>query len=115
MLSPSFTADGSSNAANHSHTGCLNDVCTLGGLPLLGDKRYRLTTHDVFHRMLLFAVFMAVAMVDRNLVACFYPMELVSMRHLMVDTPMAAGAAGSFLFAMFPSTHRGIGSPMGSS
>ena len=34
---------------------------------------------------------------------------------IVAAVPVAAGAAGSFLFAMFPSTRRGIGFPVGSS
>ncbi|CAN6244324.1 unnamed protein product [Urochloa humidicola] len=79
------------------------------------DERYRLTARDVMHALLSFAVFLAVAMVDRNVVACFYPVESPSTRQVLAAVPVAAGAAGSFLFAMFPSTRRGIGFPMGSS
>ncbi|CAL5022017.1 unnamed protein product [Urochloa decumbens] len=79
------------------------------------DERYRLTARDVLHGALSFAVFLAVAMVDRNVVACFYPVESASTRQVLAAVPVAAGAAGSFLFAMFPSTRRGIGFPMASS
>ena len=81
------------------------------GSPPPRDDRYRLTVRDVMHGLLSFAVFLAVAMVDRNVVACFYPVESASTRQLMAAVPVAAGAAGSFLFAMFPSTRRGIGFP----
>ncbi|XP_015624287.1 protein DMP6 [Oryza sativa Japonica Group] len=76
------------------------------------DDRYRLGARDVLHGALSFAVFLAVAMVDRNVVACFYPVESPATRQLLAAVPMAAGAAGSFLFAMFPSTRRGIGFPV---
>ncbi|KAL5212775.1 hypothetical protein ABZP36_023622 [Zizania latifolia] len=76
------------------------------------DVRYRLGARDVLHGVLSFAVFLAVAMVDRNVVACFYPVESPAARQLLAAVPMAAGAAGSFLFAMFPSTRRGIGFPV---
>ena len=109
MLSPSFTADGACNAANRALTGCL-----IGG-PAPRDERYQLTARDVLHGLLSFAVFLAVAMVDRNVVACFYPVESASTRQLLAAVPVAAGATGSFLFAMFPSTRRGIGFPVGSS
>ncbi|GJM85016.1 hypothetical protein PR202_ga00744 [Eleusine coracana subsp. coracana] len=79
------------------------------------DERYRLTARDVFHGLLSFVVFLAVAMVDRNVVACFYPVESASTRQLLAAVPMAAGAAGSFLFAMFPSNRQGIGFPVGPS
>lgn len=82
-----------------------------GGPPPPRDQRYRLTLRDVAHGMLSFAVFLAVAVVDRNVVACFYPVESASTRQLLAAVPVAAGAAGSFLFAMFPSTRRGIGFP----
>ncbi|KAG8070695.1 hypothetical protein GUJ93_ZPchr0006g44011 [Zizania palustris] len=76
------------------------------------DVRYRLGARDVLHGVLSFAVFLAVAMADRNVVACFYPVESPAARQLLAAVPMAAGAAGSFLFAMFPSTRRGIGFPV---
>ncbi|KAJ1279172.1 hypothetical protein BS78_04G134800 [Paspalum vaginatum] len=147
MLSPSFTADGTCNAANRALTACLIGACALccfvlcftdsyrdaatgalrygfvtpsgrllpiegGGPPPPRDERYRLTVRDVMHGLLSFAVFLAVAMVDRNVVACFYPVESASTRQLLAAVPVAAGAAGSFLFAMFPSTRRGIGFPV---
>ncbi|OEL16920.1 hypothetical protein BAE44_0022059 [Dichanthelium oligosanthes] len=154
MLSPSFTADGTCNAANRALTGCLIGACALccfvlcftdsyrdaatgalrygfvtpsgrlipidggaggGSAPPPRDERYRLTARDVMHGLLSFAVFLAVAMVDRNVVACFYPVESASTRQLLAALPVAAGAAGSFLFAMFPSTRQGIGFPVGSS
>ncbi|KAF0934850.1 hypothetical protein E2562_028854 [Oryza meyeriana var. granulata] len=83
-----------------------------GTTPPPRDERYRLGARDVVHGVLLFAVFLAVAMVDRNVVACFYPVESPATRQLLAAVPMAAGAAGSFLFAMFPSTRRGIGFPV---
>ncbi|CAD6250984.1 unnamed protein product [Miscanthus lutarioriparius] len=86
-----------------------------GSPPPPRDDRYRLTVRDVMHGLLSFAVFLAVAMVDRNVVACFYPVESASTRQLMAAVPVAAGAAGSFLFAMFPSTRRGIGFPVAAS
>jgi hypothetical protein len=77
------------------------------------DERYRLTARDVLHGLLSFVVFLAVATVDRNVVACFYPVESAATRQLLAAVPVAAGAAGSFLFAMFPSTRQGIGFPVG--
>ncbi|XP_066327368.1 protein DMP6-like [Miscanthus floridulus] len=149
VLSPSFTADGTCNAANRALTGCLIGACALccfvlcftdsyrdaagalrygfvtpsgrlipidggssgSGSPPPRDDRYRLTVRDVMHGLLSFAVFLAVAIVDRDVVACFYPVESASTRQLLAAVPVAAGAAGSFLFAMFPSTRRGIGFP----
>ena len=87
----------------------------IEGGPAPRDERYRLTARDVLHGLLSFAVFLAVAMVDRNVVACFYPVESAATRQLLAAVPVAAGATGSFLFAMFPSTRRGIGFPVGSS
>ncbi|KAM0883515.1 hypothetical protein ACQ4PT_031569 [Festuca glaucescens] len=79
--------------------------------PAPQDTRYRLGARDVLHGLLSFLVFLAVAMVDSNVVACFYPVESATTRQLLAAVPMAAGAAGSFLFAMFPSTRQGIGFP----
>uniref|UniRef100_A0A0E0JZU4 DUF679 domain-containing protein n=1 Tax=Oryza punctata TaxID=4537 RepID=A0A0E0JZU4_ORYPU len=90
----------------------LIDGSGSGSPPPPRDDRYRLGARDVLHGALSFAVFLAVAMVDRNVVACFYPVESPATRQLLAAVPMAAGAAGSFLFAMFPSTRRGIGFPV---
>ncbi|XP_047079213.1 protein DMP6-like [Lolium rigidum] len=79
--------------------------------PAPQDTRYRLGARDVLHGVLSFVVFLSVAMVDSNVVACFYPVESATTRQLLAAVPMAAGAAGSFLFAMFPSTRQGIGFP----
>ncbi|KAF2908722.1 hypothetical protein DAI22_12g204100 [Oryza sativa Japonica Group] len=131
VLSPSSTADDSYTATNRALIACLVGAYALccfllsftdsyrdgtgavrydfvtpssrlrlidgSGSPPPRDNRYRLGA-------LSFAVFLGVAMVDCNAVACFYP--------LLAAVPMAAGAAGSFLFAMFPSTCRGIGFPV---
>ncbi|KAL6899882.1 hypothetical protein ACP4OV_006540 [Aristida adscensionis] len=78
------------------------------------DERYRLSARDVVHGVLSMVVFLAVAMADRNVVSCFYPVESASARQLLAAVPVAVGAAGSFLFAMFPSTRHGIGFPVGS-
>ncbi|GJN21067.1 hypothetical protein PR202_gb08514 [Eleusine coracana subsp. coracana] len=91
------------------------DGATASSSPPPRDERYRLTARDVFHGLLSFVVFLAVAMVDRNVVACFYPVESASTRQLLAAVPMAAGAAGSFLFAMFPSTRQGISFQVGPS
>lgn len=87
----------------------LIDGGTVGAAPR--EARYRLGARDVLHGLLSFVVFLAVAMVDSNVVACFYPVESDAARQMLAAVPMAAGAAGSFLFAMFPSTRRGIGFP----
>jgi hypothetical protein len=86
MLSPSFTADGACNAANRALTGCLI------GDPAPRDERYQLTARDVLHGLLSFAVFLAVAMVDRSVVACFYPVESASTRQLLAAVPVAGGS-----------------------
>lgn len=92
-------------------SGRLRLIDGSGSLPPR-DNRYRLGARDVLHGALSFAVFLAVAMVDHNVVAHFYPVESPATRQLLAAVPMAAGVADSFLFAMFPSTCRCIGFPV---
>uniref|UniRef100_A0A0E0RJR9 Uncharacterized protein n=1 Tax=Oryza rufipogon TaxID=4529 RepID=A0A0E0RJR9_ORYRU len=135
VLSPSSTADDSYTATNRALIACLVGAYALccfllsftdsyrdgtgavrydfvtpssrlrlidgSGSPPPRDNRYRLGA-------LSFAVFLGVAMVDCNAVARRAP----ATRQLLAAVPMAAGAAGSFLFAMFPSTCRCIGFPV---
>ncbi|KAI4967596.1 hypothetical protein ZWY2020_020558 [Hordeum vulgare] len=75
------------------------------------DERYRQREGRAARAAIVRGV-LAVAMVDSNVVACFYPVESATTRQLLAAVPMSAGAAGSFLFATFPSTRRGIGFPV---
>ncbi|XP_052137617.1 protein DMP6-like, partial [Oryza glaberrima] len=92
-------------------SGRLRLIDGSGSLPPR-DNRYRLGARDVLHGALSFAVFLAVAMVDHNVVAHFYPVESPATRQLLAAVPMAAGVVDSFLFTMFPSTCRCIGFPV---
>ncbi|EAZ23037.1 hypothetical protein OsJ_06732 [Oryza sativa Japonica Group] len=70
------------------------------------DDRYRLGARDVLHGALSFAVFLAVAMVDRNVVACFYPVESPATRQLV-----RGGAHGGRRGGELPLRHVPVDAP----
>ncbi|KAG8075727.1 hypothetical protein GUJ93_ZPchr0006g42229 [Zizania palustris] len=73
---------------------------------------YRLKFIDFFHAALSLLVFMSVAMFDRNVGACFYPVMSSDARQVFTAVPLAGGLVGTMLFATFPSTRHGIGFPV---
>ncbi|KAL5199695.1 hypothetical protein ABZP36_020898 [Zizania latifolia] len=91
-------------------------VATCGGLwvvdgtpPPLAAAKYRLKFIDFFHAALSLVVFMSVAMFDRNVGACFYPVMSYDARQVFTAVPLAGGLVGTMLFAIFPPTRHGIG------
>ncbi|KAL5199288.1 hypothetical protein ABZP36_020491 [Zizania latifolia] len=73
---------------------------------------YRIKFIDFFHAVLSLVVFMSVAMFDRNVGACFYPVMSYDARQVFTAVPLAGGLVGTMLFATFPSTRHGIGFPV---
>ncbi|KAF0903628.1 hypothetical protein E2562_028186 [Oryza meyeriana var. granulata] len=73
---------------------------------------YCLRFIDFFHAVLSLVVFLSVAMFDRNVGACFYPVMSYDTRQVLTAVPLAGGLVGTMLFATFPSTRHGIGFPV---
>ncbi|CAN6696169.1 unnamed protein product [Malus baccata var. baccata] len=74
--------------------------------------KYRLKFIDFFHAFMSILVFAAVAMLDKNVVNCFYPKPSEEARQLLVVFHVGTGIVCSLLFVLFPSRRHGIGFPL---
>lgn len=80
------------------------------GLPDL--RKYRLRTIDWVHAILSVLVFVAVAMRDKNILSCFYPMPGHETQEVSNIVPVGIGLICSMLFVVFPTSRHGIGYPV---
>ncbi|KAF6991930.1 hypothetical protein CFC21_008978 [Triticum aestivum] len=85
-----------------------------GGAPLdpQAAAAYRLRFLDLVHAVVTVMVFVAVALLDRNVVSCFYPVPSEDAAQVLTVLPIAIGVVGSMLFVTFPTTRHGIGFPL---
>lgn len=83
---------------------------STAGLPDL--SKYRLNRMDVVHALLSLSVFVAVALRDKNVVRCFYPMPGNDAQQMLDVVPVAIGFVSSLLFVLFPTKRHGIGYPV---
>ncbi|XP_028792334.1 protein DMP3-like [Neltuma alba] len=79
-------------------------------LPDMSKKKVRLL--DFIHAVLSLAVFVAVAMRDRNVVSCLYPSPAVETKQVLDIVPVGIGLICSLLFVVFPTTRHGVGYPV---
>ncbi|XP_057773409.1 protein DMP3-like [Salvia miltiorrhiza] len=75
-------------------------------------SKFRLRGMDVVHALLSLVVFAAVALRDKNVVGCFYPMPRNEVQKLLDVAPVAVGFLCSLLFVVFPTKRHGIGYPV---
>lgn len=75
-------------------------------------EKYRLKFVDGFHAFTSVLIFGAVALFDKNIVNCFYPVQSEEIEDLLVMLPVGVGVVCSLLFVAFPSTRHGIGCPL---
>lgn len=93
-------------------------LVTWRGMWMFGDdvaddvSKYRLAGIDVIHAVLSLAVFVSVAMRDRNVVRCLYPEAGNEAQKVLNVLPIGIGIICSFLFVRFPTTRHGIGYPV---
>ncbi|AQK92087.1 hypothetical protein Zm00014a_014442 [Zea mays] len=73
---------------------------------------YRVRFLDLVHAVVSVLIFAAVALLDQNLVACFYPVPSEDAKQVLTVLPVAIGVVGSMLFVTFPTTRHGIGFPL---
>ncbi|KAL7119633.1 hypothetical protein ACP275_02G074700 [Erythranthe tilingii] len=85
-------------------------AAAAGGLPEL--SKYRLSFVDVVHAVLSVLVFAAVALRDKNIVGCFYPMPNQEAQEVLDIVPIGIGFIASLLFVAFPTKRHGIGYPI---
>ncbi|EPS66984.1 hypothetical protein M569_07790, partial [Genlisea aurea] len=75
-------------------------------------ERYRLRFVDFVHAFMSIAVFAAVAMFDRDTVACFWPEPSGEAREVIAALPVGIGVVCSMMFVVFPTKRHGIGFPV---
>ncbi|KAG6480187.1 protein DMP6-like [Zingiber officinale] len=73
---------------------------------------YRLMPVDLLHALMTLLVFVAVALANRNVVSCFYPIESPNVAQVVAAAPVVVGLVVSAVFVAFPSTRHGIGFPV---
>ncbi|XP_008798336.2 protein DMP6-like [Phoenix dactylifera] len=75
---------------------------------------YRIKLIDFIHAFMSILVFVAVALLDRNVVSCLYPTPSEEMKQVLASLPIGIGIFGSMLFVAFPTRRHGIGFPLSS-
>lgn len=72
---------------------------------------YKLTFLDFVHAVLSVLVFASVALMDPNVVGCYYADAREDQKQLVISLPIAVGTFCSMVFVKFPSKRHGIGYP----
>ncbi|KAJ4981667.1 hypothetical protein NE237_032504 [Protea cynaroides] len=72
---------------------------------------FKLKFVDFLHAFMSAMVFSAVALLDPNVMNCFYPIPSKE-RERLTSLPVAMGIIGSVCFMTFPTTRHGIGFPL---
>ncbi|KAM7251927.1 hypothetical protein ACFE04_023810 [Oxalis oulophora] len=83
---------------------------SLTGLPDM--SKYKLRFIDGVHAVLSVLVFGAVALRDKNVVMCLYPMPDHEVQEVLDIVPIGIGLVSSLLFVVFPTRRHGIGYPV---
>jgi hypothetical protein len=70
---------------------------------------YKLTFLDFLHSLLSVLVFGAVALMDSNVVNCYYADARADAKQLVTNLPLGVGFVCTLIFIAFPTTRHGIG------
>ncbi|URE42254.1 hypothetical protein MUK42_24955 [Musa troglodytarum] len=73
---------------------------------------HRLGPLDFLHAFTSLVVFAAVALLDTNVVSCYYPMPTDRELQVLTALPVGIGVLGSALLVTFPTVRHGIGFPV---
>lgn len=92
-------------------------VVTTDGLKAFSDSdsskknlsKYKLRFTDFVHAFLALIVFAVIALLDSNIVSCFYPSFESTEKKLIKALPVVIGGISSFVSMVFPSTRHGVG------
>lgn len=94
-------------------------LCVIDGKPgesdLLSEEeaaKYRLRFVDFVHASMSVLVFVAVAMIDQNLVRCFFPAPTQETKDMLAGLPIGICVICSALFVAFPTKRHGVGFPL---
>ncbi|KAL2895816.1 Protein DMP7 [Bienertia sinuspersici] len=77
--------------------------------------KYRIGVVDFLHAFMGLLVFMAVALLDQNVVKCLFPMPSQETKERLVVFPIGVGVVCGLLFVCFPSKRHGVVSPLSKS
>lgn len=83
-----------------------------GQVGVLDLAKYKLRFIDWVHAVLSVLVFGVVALKDKNVVNCFYPMPSHEIQDVLDILPVGVGVVCSLLFIAFPTRRHGIGYPV---
>ena len=88
-----------------------------GSITLSPDEafKYRLRVLDFLHAFMVILIFMAVALLDHNVVKCLFPMPSEETKQRLVMFPIGVGIVCSLLFVCFPTKRNGVVSPLSKS
>ncbi|XP_068658193.1 protein DMP3 [Aristolochia californica] len=90
----------------------LFDYPTTAATSLPDLSKYKARPIDWVHAVLSVLVFAVVALKDRNVLNCFYPMPGKETQEVLSIVPVAVGLLCSLLFVAFPTRRHGIGYPV---
>jgi hypothetical protein len=76
--------------------------------------KFRVRFIDFMHAFMSLSVFSAIALLDKNVVSCFYPKPSDETHEVLTLLPIGIGVLCSVLFVVFPTTRNGIGFPLSS-
>lgn len=75
-------------------------------------RKYKIRFIDGVHAVLSVLVFVAVALREKNVVNCFYPVPEHKTQEVLDVVPIGIGIMCSLLFVVFPTRRHGIGYPV---
>ncbi|XP_021733418.1 uncharacterized protein LOC110700217 [Chenopodium quinoa] len=74
--------------------------------------KYRIGIVDFLHAVMGILVFMAVALLDQNVVKCLFPLPSEETKERLAMFPIGVGIVCGLLFVCFPSKRHTIVSPL---
>ncbi|CAA7050136.1 unnamed protein product [Microthlaspi erraticum] len=87
----------------------------LDGTITLTDEekgKYKLRLLDFMHAVMSMLVFVAVSMLDQNVISCLFPVPSEETKELLTGLPFIIGVVCGGFFLVFPTRRHGIGSPL---
>lgn len=97
-------------------------IATLHGLWLFeGDiiedkdnsmEKYKVRFIDCMHAFMSVLVFVSIALRDKNVVSCFYPLPEHETKEVLDIVPLGIGVLCGLLFVLFPTKRHGVGYPV---
>ncbi|KAL5701565.1 hypothetical protein ACHQM5_026889 [Ranunculus cassubicifolius] len=100
-----------SNGVNQYGIVTRKGLFALSDSVLVDSSNYKLRLGDFVHAFISVFVFAIVALLDANIVQCFYPSFQSTQQVLFMVLPPIAGVISSSVFVMFPNKRHGIGHP----